>query len=62
MYYRSISPSTKSWVPIDVTESAKYNPLTESFNPCKCKKPGAFVRRLKGLLVPFDTNNIPNHP
>ena len=34
-YYLSISPNTKSKVPIIVTKSAKNNPLLKKFNPYK---------------------------
>ena len=30
--------------------------------PCKCKKPGAFILHLKGILELLDTKKIPNSP
>lgn len=36
--------------------------LTISFNPCKCKKPGALIRHLYGLFVEFETKKTPNSP
>lgn len=44
--YLSISPKTKSKVPITVTKSAKNNPLVIKFKPCKCEKPGALILHL----------------
>lgn len=53
--YLSISPKTKSKVPIIVTKSAKNKPLLKKFNPYKWEKPGAFNLHLDGIFVPLET-------
>ena len=46
IYYLSISPKTKSCVPIIVTKSAKYEYFDIKSIPCKCRNPGDFILHL----------------
>lgn len=50
-YYLSISPKTKSKVPITVTRSANNKLFASLFKTCKCKKPVDLILTLDGLLL-----------
>jgi len=51
-----------SCVPIIVTISANIKSLHIISKPWRCKKPGALILHLYGLLVLLETKKIPNSP